>query len=528
MALKCLRDLLPLWRRVGVQVLPYQLRAAERIVDEMGGQGILADEVGLGKTIEAGLIIRELKARGLCQSVLVLCPAALVFQWQRELEEKFGLPFTVLAGHRGGANAASSIVVSLDQAKREPMRTALLGRCFDLVVVDEAHKLKNRRTQNHAFVRALRRRYLLLLSATPLQNDLTELYSLVSLVRPGLFGSFDGFWRQFLVDRRTPKDPDTLRRLLAQVMVRHRRQGLPLALPRRDVALLPIALTKEERELYEAVSRAVRNEYWRRMAGDAAVLPLVTLQREVCSSATAVRRTLWNLEESGWLGDELPALRSLADSVPQQSKAAVLEGLLAQVRDRVLVYTEFRATQHYLAERLMALGRPVVVYHGEQSPWERDQACRRFAAEPSAVMISTDSGGQGLNLQCCSHLVNYDLPWNPMRVEQRIGRVHRIGQIRDVSIYNLYATGTVEEHILRLLDEKIRLFRQVIGELDVILRRVERKQRKSLEGRILEILWRSRDEREMAWGFDELGRELAFAARRTRLLSQLAAEPEPG
>jgi SNF2 family DNA or RNA helicase len=518
MALTCLEELQARWERSGVRFLPYQIEAARRIVDDMDGQGILADEVGLGKTIEAGLVACELMKRGRVRDVLVLCPASLCYQWQRELGEKFGLRFAV--NPPGGWGHLTHAIASLDMAKREPHRAGILARRWDLVVVDEAHKLKNRNTQNHQFVRALRRGHLLLLSATPLQNDLTELYSLVSLVRPGLFGSFHAFWRQFLQDRRTPKDPAALREVLGRVMVRHRRRELPMSFPSRQVALLPIKLCPQERALYDAVSRAVREEYWRRMAGEATILPLLTLQREVCSSVAAVRQTLWNVECS-WLGDELQHLRDLAEQAQEQSKARTLEGLLRRIPDAVLVYTEFRATQDFLAGELRRMGRPVVIYNGELSAWDRDRACRRFAATPGAVMVSTESGGQGLNFQFCRHLVNYDLPWNPMRVEQRIGRVHRLGQAQDVFIYNLYAQGTVEEHILRLLDEKINLFRQVVGELDVILRRFEHRGRRSLESRILEILTRSRDERELAGQFDALGRQMAFAARRARLAEQL-------
>jgi SNF2 family DNA or RNA helicase len=519
MPLLCLEQLRSLWQAQGVELLPYQVEAAERIVEDMDGHGILADEVGLGKTIEAGLVARELMCRGRCRSVLVLCPAPLCRQWQREMASKFGLPFCCDPRPHDWVHR-ELIVASIDAAKRSPARELLLAREWDLVVVDEAHKLKNRATQNHRLVAALRRRHLLLLSATPLQNDLTELYALVSLVRPGLFGSFHAFWREFLLDRRTPKDPAALRAVLAKVMVRHRRHDLGRelgeVLPARQVVLLPLQLKPAERRLYDAVSGAVREEYWRRLEGEGTVLPLMTLQREVCSSAAAVRRTLYTIERSEWLGGDLEELRALADAVTEQAKAQVLQGLVAQIGERTLVFTEFRATQEYLAEQLGGLGVPVLLFHGEQAAWERERALRRFAAEPKAVLLSTECGGQGLNMQFCHHVVNYDLPWNPMKVEQRIGRVHRLGQEHDVYVYNLYAEKTVEEYLLRLLDDKINLFRQVIGELDVILRRLERGGRRSLESRVAEILWRARDERELAFRFEELGRELLWHRRLAR------------
>lgn len=533
MALRCLEELRLLWEAERVEFLPYQIEAAERVVDGMDGQGILADEVGLGKTIEAGLVARELMCRGRCRSVLILCPAPLCYQWRREMAQKFGLPFVCDPRPYDFAHK-TLLIASIDGAKRAATRELLLGREWDLVVVDEAHKLKNRATQNHKLVASLRRKHLLLLSATPLQNDLTELYSLVSLVRPGIFGSFHAFWREFLLDRRTPKDPVALRNILATVMVRHRRQDLQgdlgEVLPARQVTLLPLQLKPDERRLYDAVSGAVRDEYWRRMQGETTVLPLVMLQREVCSSAAAVRKTLYTIESSAWLGGDLEELRALADAVQEQAKAQVLQGLVGQLGEQVIVFTEFRATQEYLADCLRHNGLPVILFHGEQAAWERARALRRFEEEPKGVLISTESGGQGLNLQFCHNVVNYDLPWNPMRVEQRIGRVHRLGQQHDVFIYNLYAEQTVEEHLLKLMDHKINLFRQVVGELDVILRRLEKGGRRSLESRVAEILWRTRDERELAFQFDELGRQFLWhqrLARQREAALGVGAEPAP-
>ena len=529
-ALQCLAELRLLWAAEGVAFLPYQVAAAERVIEGMGGQGILADEVGLGKTIEAGLVARELMCRGRCRSVLILCPATLTYQWRREMAQKFGLPFTCSPRTHDWLTK-DFIICSIDSAKRAEAREALLRREWDLVVVDEAHKLKNRTTQNHRLVASLRRRHLLLLSATPLQNDLTELYSLVSLVDPDLFGSFQAFWREFLLDRRTPRDPAALRRVLARVMVRHRREDLGAdlggVLPERHVMLLPLQLKADERRLYDAVTGAVRDEYRRRLEGETTVLPLVMLQREVCSSAAAVRRTLYAIEKSNWLRGDLDELRALADAVRAQAKAQVLQGLVSELDDQVIVYTEFRATQEFLAAQLRELGVPVILFHGDQAGWERDRALQRFEAEPRAVLVSTESGGLGLNLQFCHNVVNYDLPWNPMRIEQRIGRVHRLGQQRDVFIYNLYAERTVEEYLLRLMDDKINLFRQVVGELDVILRRLEKGGRRSLESRIAEILWRADDERELAWRFDELGRQFLWHRRLARERQEVLGADAP-
>lgn len=518
--LRCWARLRPLWERAGVEVLPYQLESCRRVVEEMGGRAILADEVGLGKTVEAGLVACELMARGQARTVLILVPSGLTGQWQDEMAEKFGLRFLVNPEGRQWLEHPL-VIASLDYAKRERHARLLLRRTFDLVVVDEAHRLKNRHTQNHQLVRALRPPYLLLLSATPLQNDLTELYSLVSLVRPDLLGSFNEFWRRFLIDKRTPKRPEELRAVLGRVMIRHRRRDLDLVFPEREAALLPLELFPEERALYDEVTRTVREEYHRRLLGQGSVLPLITLQREVCSSAQAVGGTLTRLARGEGGARFLPLLE-LARAVTRQRKAFTLLGLVREMGEKAIVFTEFLATQEYLVRLLRQAGVDAVAFHGGQSAGEKEDAIRRFQG-PAQVLVSTECGGQGLNLQFCRRVVNYDLPWNPMRVEQRIGRVHRLGQEAEVVyIYNLCARDTIEEHILRLLDEKIHLFRQVIGELDVILRHLER--RRSLEHRITEIALTARTREELEWAFARLGAELADLVRR---LDRTAAEALP-
>lgn len=180
MTLQCWSQLQELWAKAGVTVLPYQIETAKKVIYEMNGRAILADEVGLGKTIEAGLVIKELIHRDLAKTVLVLTPTSLLSQWESELREKFALTFAINPEHNW--RHEPFIIASLDLVKREPRRSILAGRQWDLVIVDEAHHLKNRRTLNYQLVRDLQARRLLLISATPLQNDLTELYSLVSLV----------------------------------------------------------------------------------------------------------------------------------------------------------------------------------------------------------------------------------------------------------------------------------------------------------------------------------------------------------
>lgn len=318
-----------------------------------------------------------------------------------------------------------------------------------------------------------------------------------------------------------------MRDILAKIMIRHRRHDLRLPLPERQVALLPLRLFPDEQLLYDRLTAAIRDEY-RSLLHDGrnTILPLITLQRAVCSSSRAVAGTLSRLtydhrsDDCQWKKAVFRELQELAQSIRENRKAYTLLGLVKELGEKIIVFTEFRATQDYLAEQLKTAGVKVLRFHGGLNAWERQQAIKRFAQD-GQVLISTECGGQGLNLQFCRNLVNYDLPWNPMRVEQRIGRVHRLGQSADrVNIFNMCAQGTIEEYILRLLDEKINLFRQVIGELDIILRHLDR--RGSVETRIAAIALGSRDDEEMRKQLHYLGNELkSYARLASRTISAL-------
>ena len=210
----------------GVARYPHQERTCVRVLREMRGRAILADEVGLGKTIEAGLILKEYAIRGLVRRALILTPASLTGQWREEMESKFALPFAVLRMLRDWEREPL-LIASMDTAKRAPHRLAAQGRPWDLVIVDEAHRLKNRFSLNWRFVAGLSKKYMLLLTATPVQNDLDELFNLVSLLKPGQLHSYDRFVERYVgsADRRVPARVPELRDRLRDVMVRHRRGG---------------------------------------------------------------------------------------------------------------------------------------------------------------------------------------------------------------------------------------------------------------------------------------------------------------
>lgn len=509
---RALRDArqLACWQQIaphveeGLDLHHYQIQSVLKVVNDLEGRAILADEVGLGKTIEAGLVAAELKARHGLNNVLILVPAGLQTQWVEELSKKFGW-----TAQKGPRDRGWLWVLSIDTAKRPPLLPLLQYVDWDLVIVDEAHHLKNTRTQNYQLVQGLKCRFVLLLTATPMENQLTELYSLVNLVKPGLFGPYLRFYRQFILDKRTPKNAQDLRQLLSQVMVRNQRHDVGLPFPEREVTLVPLSLGPEERDLYERLNRALRDEYRARIGGDQTVLPLLILQRELCSSPSALLPTL---RKSEWLGEELPELVYLAESLGVTQKMRAVRDLARHLPDEhLLVFTEYRGTQQTLVEYLQSQGYSAASFHGGLSTRERDALLAWFREKPR-ILVSTEAGGQGINMQFCHVVVNYDLPWNPMRIEQRIGRVHRMGQTHSVQIYNLYAIDTVEEDILSLLHEKIDLFRTVIGELDVILRHIER--RGSLEKRLIDIFFWEDDHGAVQRRLDALAKEFLAARRR--------------
>src|SRR5713101_3825318 len=218
----------------GVARYDHQERTALRVLRDLRGRAILADEVGLGKTIEAGLVLKEYAVRGLIHRVLILTPAALTDQWREEMETKFALPFAVLRSIRDWERRPF-LIASMDTAKREPHRRAAQARPWDLIVVDEAHRLKNRFSLNWRFVAGLSKKYMLLLTATPVQNDMDELFNLVTLLKPGQLKTPAQFRREFVQpgDHRRPRNRTKLRELLMDVMVRNSRSQVSVALPPR-------------------------------------------------------------------------------------------------------------------------------------------------------------------------------------------------------------------------------------------------------------------------------------------------------
>lgn len=490
------------------QVTPmtHQTDTARRVLHEMRGRAILADEVGLGKTIEAGLILKEYMVRGLVKRALILVPASLVLQWVRELNAKFGIPAVAQKKHYMWEQC-DIIVASMDTAKRDPHRDIVLGLEYDMLIIDEAHKLKNKKTTNYQFVSELRKKYCLLLTATPVQNDLSELYNLITVLKPGQLGAQGSFTSNFVVAKRRPKNEAVLKQELAKVMIRNRRSDGGISFTKRQVKNIPLQLSEDEQALYNGVTDFVKGRF-REAGGDlSSILSLVTLQREVCSSRDAVFITLVNMfkksPEDSPVRPQIWQLVELIKSIKANTKAETAMELIRGINDKVIIFTEYRASQEYLLNYLKEHNIIAVPYRGGMNRGKKDWMMDLFKSR-AQVLVATEAGGEGINLQFCHHMINFDLPWNPMRVEQRIGRVHRLGQQHDVNIYNLSTLGTIEEHILNLLHEKINMFEMVIGGLDVILERFEKQT--SLETQLLRMVVESKDDSEVKKRLDALGR----------------------
>lgn len=546
----------------------YQVRAAQIMLRRFRGRGMFCDEVGLGKTIEAGLVLKEYLARNVVQRVMIITPAALVEQWREELAVKFGLPgFTTSADpefRSAGAEAWERfplLIASLPTARRAENRSHIARIPYDLIIVDEAHHFKNRNSTSWKFVNDLQRKYILLLTATPVENDLDELYNLITLLKPGQLKTPREFRKQFVAhgDPRLPKNRGQLRDLLGDVMVRHTRSQVNIKLPPRQASTIRLGLSQEETDFYQAVSNYVRahlklphpqplypnghtsqkergelpslNEEG---AGREGELPspngrgvrgeglrqvdrfaLLTLQREIGSSPYSAEPTLRALAKRARDAEQRRELLELADQstrIQTWAKAEALEKLLLtslhDPAEKVIIFTHFRRTLERLAERLRGLGLSFVTYHGEMDTKSKNQAIENFE-QRARVLLSTEAAGEGRNLQFCRTMVNFDIPWNPMRIEQRVGRIHRIGQTRDVRIYNLSARGTVEDYMLEILDQKLNMFELVIGEMDMILGQLS--DERDFEDLLLDIWVQAQSTEELRDGFNQLGDTLVQA-----------------
>ena len=517
----------------GIIPLPHQLHVLNRAIETNNIRYILADEVGLGKTIEAGMIIRELKSRGLVSRILVVCPTGLVTQWASEMQEKFHEKFQVilpsdydtirrLTDNDDVYGQFDQVISPMDSIKpiekhagwseekvekyNEERIYSIINSGWDLIIIDEAHRVAGSSGEVARYklgnLLAQASPYLLLLSATPHNGKTEPFLRLIRLLDADAFPNAKSIVREqvapFLIRTEKREAIDNNGNLLFKNRITH---------------LVTISWDERnnlQRELYEMVSSYVAKTYNKalrnRKKNMCLIFLLIIMQRMVTSSTAAIRQSLERrlnvlLEQRTCVGnlreedldelniedgvedaleaisldmeleiEELKQIISLAKQAQFQNQDAKVEPLLNEIdailsedrTQKVIIFTEFVATQTYLQELLVNRGYTVTILNGGMSIDERNAAMQEFKTSTS-IFISTDAGGEGLNLQFANIIINYDLPWNPMKIEQRCGRVDRIGQQRDVHIYNFIVGETVENRVREVLEEKLSVILKEMG-----------------------------------------------------------------
>ena len=498
----------------GVRSLWYQEETARKVLKRFRGRAMLSDEVGLGKTIEASIVLKEYIKRGMVKSALILTPASLVSQWREELRTKFGLEFSSTddpdcrkKGNRFWKEPF--ILASINFAKSKKNFSLVTEREYDMVIVDEAHHLKNRSTLNWKLVNTLKKRFLLLLTATPVENNLMELYNLITLLKPGQLKTASEFRKEFMT-RGDPTDPQNrsrLKALLEEVMIRNTRALAQIGLPPRFAHTIRVDPSLSEKDLYERITGLVQDINTTR--GTGRKLLLKNLLTEAGSSPRAVSMTLSRMLCKKDLllhhQKEVQAINNLCRSMDDTRKNRVLLKLIRSSSEKSIIFVKYLGTLDHLSDFLAWNKIPHSLFYGRLDSRSKDEQIKKFMEETD-ILLTTEIGGEGRNLQFCHQMINYDLPWNPMKIEQRIGRIHRIGQEKEVTIYNLCATGSAEDYILEVLDKKINMFELVIGEIEMILGRI--RGEKEFSEMVYEIWVQSVSEAERKKGFGQLGHPL--------------------
>ena len=495
----------------GIETFWYQTETVRKVLKQFRGRVLLADEVGLGKTVEAGMVLKEYLLRGMVERVLVLVPASLVGQWREELETKFNISCVtthdpLLREDPQRFWAAPRIIASLALARRREHAERLLAQSFDLVIVDEAHHLRDRASQSYKLVDSLTKRFLVLLSATPVQNNLIELYNLLTLLKPGIFKTQKEFRSAYMTTGkpRQPANSERLRDLMRDVMIRNTRAVVALKLPRRHASTRPVDPTPGEQAAYQELVAQIRAL----VADDGQSRHRLVAHHLLSAAGSSPAAASAAIARFAVRHDGHPTWQALAArwaALGTGGKELALLELLARNPDeKKLVFVHHRETMSSLADLLAQKGIEFARFEGGLSGPAKDAAIADFR-ERVPVLLCTESGGEGRNIQFCNTLINFDIPWNPMAIEQRIGRIDRIGQSRDVFVFNLVARGTVEEQVVRLLDEKINMFELVVGEAGAILGELE--EERNFADLVLDA-WLETTAVGQAEAFDALGRRL--------------------
>ncbi len=593
--------LTPALAHSAVDLNPHQIEAAAFALASLPtGGAVLADEVGLGKTVEAGLVLAQLAAEGKGRAV-ILVPASLRAQWRDELSSKFGLDSDVVDGDSVRAAEKSGLRTNpfdtggivICSHPFAAMRAAEVERVpWDVAVIDEAHRLRNAYRRDHrtgqALRKALRKCPKLLLTATPLQNDLMELLGLAAFIDDALLGTEEAFRLQYASGELDEDKAADLKARLAPVVVRTLRRQVKeyVKFTARRSMVEDFAPTADEQSLYDRVSDYLRREDTHAIPQARRALFILVYRKILASSSFALAATLERLAgtlEQKLAGVECAAQADLAldldgfadeaeelfdDGGPPRSRAGAaaraMQSELTELRacarlartikvnakgdalvrgldraftvakacgwpEKAVVFTEFRRTQDYLTRLLEAKGYTVTCLSGDVSGTDKRQALVDEFRNRTQILLMTEAGAEGLNLQFCNLVVNYDLPWNPQRVEQRIGRCHRYGQQRDVLVLNfLNRQNAADARLYELLAQKLALFDGVFGSSDEILGALGSGI--DFEKRVLDIYQACRSGEEIDQAFARLRTDLdgritaRLAAARTLLFERFDGE----
>jgi len=517
-----------------IDPLPFQIEAVYGyVLKQPRIRFLIADDPGAGKTIMAGLILKELKLRNLVKRILIVVPGHLRDQWRRELKEKFNETFFVLDRNTFNAYYGENpwekndqVITSIDFAKQDDILASLSSVHWDLVIVDEAHKMsaykygeKTQKTQRYKLGEVLSRNstHLLFLTATPHKGDPENFRLFLDLLIPGFFAT-----NEMIEESLKNKDNPLFIRRLKEDLKDF--EGKPI-FTRRFPITIKFRLSKAEKELYNEVSRYVLEQYNKAIQSDKkrnVAFALMILQRRMASSTYALLKSLerrkdklekilkgeneqkdiyidyeeieeleeeerWKREEE-WesltlakdpeeLKREIETLSRLIEKARQvinneeevkliELKKAIEEGFKKinemNGNPKILIFTESKDTLDYLVKKISAWGYKVNFIHGGMDMNERVEAEKIFKGE-TEVMVATEAAGEGINLQFCHIMINYDIPWNPNRLEQRMGRIHRYGQQKDVYIFNLVAEDTREGKVLAKLFDKLDEIKNKLG-----------------------------------------------------------------
>lgn len=512
--LKGFEELLCIPHLRGVDHYWYQIETARKVLRQFRGRVLLADEVGLGKTIEAGIVIKEYSLRGMADRILILVPPSLVGQWHEEMETKFDMECvsthdSLLRRDPAAFWKQPRIIASIAVARTDRHCPAVVEQVFDLVVVDESHHLKNRSSRNWKLVNLLKKRFLLMLTATPVENNLVELYNLLTLLRPGLFSTEKEFKSRYVArgKPRVPENKERLRELMRDVMIRNTRSLVDVKLPPRRVMTIRVDAGPEERDLYLELSELIRQAGAERFAKHRLAMHhlLESAGSTPAAAAAAINRFVKADSTDRWHD-----LRDRYTSIRESGKAEALFELIERnPGEKMMVFARFLDTLNMLDRLLRERGMSFARFDGRMSGPQKDEAITRFR-DDAPILLCTESGGEGRNIQFCNTLINFDLHWNPQVIEQRIGRVHRIGQTREVFVFNLAVKDTIEDRILAILDEKLNMFELVVGEVQSILGEMDDRQDFA---EVVFSAWLQETNSAREDAFDELGRKLVDARR---------------